>query len=581
MGELQTTAKTTMGLEDGFFTSLENTKPFLKVAFQGMAGTGKTRTMAEVVIGLYKRIGSRKPICVVDTEKAAPFLRQLYAAHGIDPRTQIVYKESRTLADLEEVMRRGQDGLFDVLQVDSITHIYEDFVESYKRQKNRTRLQFEDWGVLKPLWKKKFAEPFVQHRYHALMCGREGYEYEDVKDPETGRREIHKSGVKMKVEGETAYEPDVLVRMTRHEDVLGAEAHVWREATVLKDRSGLLDGKKFRNPSYKDFAPAVDFLLEAPVVRDLRETENTFAEPEDAGRELRRRREILLEKVEATCVLAWPGRKDEDKRHKLEALRAAFGSLSWKEIENLHPDRLQRGLEQLLAFVASRARPVEVEAEVKPAPAAELAAIGEALGAAIERHAPQEQTAGASPSRAAEAGFSGTATPGPLPDGGPGIAPATAAPSTAVPSAEAPAAREPAPAPPAAPAPPLAKAEAHGLGEGDLRARLGKHDEADGWAKLVCSMPAADPSGALSNKILGHLADVHGTEVVARLFADVGGQKSGGAVPRRKALTFGQLRELLGRLPVAPCGRDAAAESPSPVAEALAALPAEPSKEAW
>jgi len=68
----------------------------------------------------------------------------------------------------------------------------------------------------------------------------------------------------MKVEGETAYEPDMLVLMERFEEVLGEDKKVWREATILKDRSTLLDGKTFKNPSYQDFAPSVEAMMADP-----------------------------------------------------------------------------------------------------------------------------------------------------------------------------------------------------------------------------------------------------------------------------------------------------------------------------
>src|SRR5579859_175176 len=338
---------------DDFFSSLENTKPFLKVAFEGFAGSGKTRTMAELAIGLRKRIGSRKPIAVFDTEKAAMFLRRLFADNGIDPSKDVLYKESRTLADLKEVMRRGRDGLFDVLLIDSITHVWEDFLGSYQEQKKRTRLEFQDWSVLKPKWKREFSEPFVRDRYHALMCGRAGFEYGEERNAD-GKREIFKSGIKMKVEGETAYEPDMLVLMERFEEVLGPDKRVWRQATIIKDRSSLIDGKTFENPTFSHFAPAIDFLLENPTVREASEAQNEFPESGEDRRDFLRRREIALEKIEGVLVEQWPGQSAEAKRAKVEALRLVFGSTSWTEIQGMHPQALERFLEKLVDYIAEK-----------------------------------------------------------------------------------------------------------------------------------------------------------------------------------------------------------------------------------
>jgi hypothetical protein len=65
----------------------------------------------------------------------------------------------------------------------------------------------------------------------------------------------------MKVEGETAYEPDMLVLMERFEEVLGRDKKVWREATIVKDRSTVLDGKTIQNPKFSDFEPSVKGML--------------------------------------------------------------------------------------------------------------------------------------------------------------------------------------------------------------------------------------------------------------------------------------------------------------------------------
>lgn len=100
-------------------------------------------------------------------------------------------------------------------------------------------------GDYKTDLEKQFSGPFVTDPYHIIMTGRAEYEYYYERNEETGRKELHKSGIKMKVEGETAYEPDMLVLMERYEEVLRKEKRVWREATIVKDRSTVLDGKTF------------------------------------------------------------------------------------------------------------------------------------------------------------------------------------------------------------------------------------------------------------------------------------------------------------------------------------------------
>lgn len=324
----------------GFFTSLDNAQPYFKAAFEGFAGSGKTYTMAQVTIGLHKRIGSTKPIVYFDTEKAGRHLRRLFRDAGVE----VLYKESRTLADLAQAMKFCREGGADILMLDSLTHVYENFLQAYQQQKGRSRLQFEDWGVLKPKWKREFSEPFVRDRYHALFCGRAGFEYSDEKD-ENGKRQIYKSGIKMKVEGETAYEPDMLVLMERFENLLDEQKEVYRQATVIKDRSTLLDGKVIRNPTYADFAPAIDYLLDEAVEKSTSaETPNDYDNDEER-RDYVKRRDIALETIEATMVKhGYAGTSAAAKLHKVAALEKAFGTASWTAIKGLNPDKLIDGI---------------------------------------------------------------------------------------------------------------------------------------------------------------------------------------------------------------------------------------------
>jgi len=334
-------------VSDDFFTDLENTKPYLKVAAEGFAGSGKTYTLAQIAVGLHQRIGSTKPVMIFDTEKAAKFLRPLFQRHGI----KVLHKESRSLADLKEAMRRAREGASDVLLIDSISHVWENFVESYKAKTKRGKLEFQDWGVIKPTWKAEFADPFVRDPYHTLMTGRAAYEYETEKVD--GKREIYKSGVKMKVEGETAYEPDVLLLLERFEELLQDDKKVWRECTVLKDRSTLIDGKTFKNATYEDFAPAIEAILSDAVTsapRGERSAGDLFTTEEDKRKAVVAK-EIALEKVQALLVEAFPGMTADEKKHKIAALRFAYGpDTVWREVETWWSAKIMAGLELLRVY---------------------------------------------------------------------------------------------------------------------------------------------------------------------------------------------------------------------------------------
>lgn len=334
-----------LGLEDdygGFFTDLENTKPFMKVALEGFAASGKTWTMVQLAIRLWKRLNSTKPIVYVDSEKAGQFLIPHFKAAGI----KVLHRETKSFADLMQAMKlMREQKVADIILVDSITHYYENYIQSYLAKVKRTKLQFEDWGIIKPTWKREFSEPLVADPYHMFFTGRAGYEYDNEVNKDTGKREIFKSGVKMKVEGETAYEPDILILMERFEKVLGEHKEVWREATVIKDRSGLIDGKQFKNPTGEEFMPAIEFCLSNAVTRPKvveAETGHIFATEEDK-REWVKKRDILVEEIESDLVEAWPGQSADDKQAKIVALKNAFGTASWTWIKSQRPELLADG----------------------------------------------------------------------------------------------------------------------------------------------------------------------------------------------------------------------------------------------
>jgi hypothetical protein len=281
-------------VQDTFFTDLLNTTPYFKAGIGGAAGSGKSFTSALIAIGIYKRIKSEKPIVIYDTEKSAKFLKPLFDRENIP----ILLKQSRSIRDLSDTMDWCDAGNADILVIDSITHVWELFLKNYKAGKKyrKDMLEFQDWGKIKPLWKEQYSDRLVMSRCHIIFTGREGYTYEwEVID---GKKELVTTGVKMNVEKETPYEPDVSIRMERFEKILGEKKEIWREATIMKDRADIIDGKVFKNPTYENFAPVIDILLS-----DVKEPTNApesddmplFAQAEDNS-EGRRESKIWLER---------------------------------------------------------------------------------------------------------------------------------------------------------------------------------------------------------------------------------------------------------------------------------------------
>lgn len=362
------------------FKTLENTRPFLKMAFEGFAGDGKTYTATQVAIGLHKRIGSTKPIAIFDTEKAAKALVGIFKTAGIDA---VVSDDQRSLRALSDAIKWCENGGSDILIIDSITHVWEEYLSAYMAEKRRSRLEFQDWGVIKPKWKREFSTPFVQAKCHIIFTGRAGYEYSDEKNEETGKREIFKSGIKMKAENETAFEPDVLVLMEKQMQTIGPEKKVWREATVLKDRTATIDGKTFRNPSFSDFEPAINGLLAGVYVESsASEIRDTFQDAESKTIENRQKRAKLIAEIEGVFMLMGLGSATKDKQLKAACMNKVWGVVSVDKLDDLKVEKLSVGLSCLRRFADKYAEYIKNCAELDAAP--EGKQIGEILNECLQ-----------------------------------------------------------------------------------------------------------------------------------------------------------------------------------------------------
>jgi hypothetical protein len=324
------------------FKKAEMTSAFLKMGIMGFAGSGKTYTGTLVSTGLVQYMRERnipyanKPVYFLDTETGSDWVQPVFAEAGIELFTA----KTRAFRDLmSAVAEAEQNG--SLLMVDSITHFWTEICDAYVKAKNRSRLQFEDWAFLKKEW-RKFTDRFVNSNLHIILCGRAGYEY-DYFTNDAGKKELEKTGIKMKAEGEMGYEPSLLVLMERETD-MGA-MKVSRTARILKDRSTRIDGRDFHNPTFKSFLPHIEFLNLGGRQLGVDTERNSEADiPEDAPRDRQaQRRRIVLGDIQDLLVLHIPGMSAADKQRKVQLLRKHFHA-GWTEMEEVMPlDDLKAG----------------------------------------------------------------------------------------------------------------------------------------------------------------------------------------------------------------------------------------------
>lgn len=329
------------------FKQAEMASAYLKMGLLGFAGAGKTYTASKTAIGLLDHMRKAKmpladkPIFFLDTETGSDFVKGEIEAAG----NKLYTAKTRAFSDLMLALNEAEKEA-SLLLIDSVTHFWTELCESYAKKKNRTRgLEFQDWAYLKKEW-RRFTDAFVNSNLHVIICGRAGFEYDYFEDS-SGKKQLEKSGIKMKAETEFGYEPSLLVLMER-EKTLDMKKPV-RTAQVLKDRSRLIDGKAFANPSFKDFAPHILFLNIGGAHVGVDTTRNSERDiPADADRDKNKiYRRIVIDEIESLLVMHFPGQTSDEKRTKKELIREHFKA-SWTEIEELMPlESLRAGYDSL------------------------------------------------------------------------------------------------------------------------------------------------------------------------------------------------------------------------------------------
>jgi AAA domain len=315
------------------------TNSYLKMGIMGFAGSGKTYTSTHIAIGIAKMTGKGKPIFFLDTETGSDWIKPRIDKAGLELFTA----KTRAFRDLVDAVSEAERES-SLLLVDSLTHFWTELCDAYMTRKKRTRLQFEDWTFLKQEW-RRFTDLFINSSLHIIVCGRAGFEYDFFED-ETGKKQLEKTGIKFKAEGEMGYEPSLLVLMERRMDMDNRVDHHF--AKVIKDRSALLDGQEFRNPGFECFLPHINQLNLGGRHMGVDTTRNSSELiPADSRDSRSTQRAIALDEIQSLIVLHHPGQSAEDKKRKLELLKRHFRA-SWTEMEKVMPlEDLRNGYDSL------------------------------------------------------------------------------------------------------------------------------------------------------------------------------------------------------------------------------------------
>ena len=346
---------TKSGLEM-FASEIVAKNKFIKASFGGFAGSGKSRTASEFVAGAYKQLGCTKPIMIIDNEKGSRFLIPFFKKEL--PDVKVLLKDTVSLADVLQAMEFLNRGEIDFLFIDSLSKVWYNYVQQYKEKNRTTFMQLMDWGKILPAWQGEFSDKFVNISGSIVFTGRGGFTYDKEEDQKNEAGQVIKkgamvkSGVKMKMAGETPFEPDVNIWMEQDQELGTDGLKVWREAHVMKDRSGAIDGKVFKNPTYTDFKPIMDFVcgLQTGEVNGASDERNLAPSENWEAKDRRDNREICLEEIEVVFNSLALGSTADAKKFKVEILEKIFGTAAWTAIGKLPIEKLEAGVMTLKNF---------------------------------------------------------------------------------------------------------------------------------------------------------------------------------------------------------------------------------------
>ena len=216
----------------------------LKLGLYGPPGSGKTFTALLLAEGLASITGKR--VAYIDTERGTDFYCQAVKTRAVHPDAfdfDAVY--TRSITEVLTAVKGLETQTHGVLVLDSITHLWEAAMAAYGgRTTSIGTIPMHAWGKIKKPYKELMSW-MLSTTMHVIICGRQKTVYETDEETE----ELKSVGVTMRAEGETPYEPHILIRMEAIKPKKTNEV-AQIVAYAEKDRTGVLSGRSFINPNF-------------------------------------------------------------------------------------------------------------------------------------------------------------------------------------------------------------------------------------------------------------------------------------------------------------------------------------------
>ena len=319
-----------------FQKALPGRAPF-KASFYGEQKTGKTTTAMLFAEALAARRGGR--IAMIDTENGHTKLASAVPQRDFHPQAfDFDVVSTRSLDDTLKAVIGIDPKIHPCVVIDSMTHLWQAAFEAWEARNPGKDPQLKDWGDLKRTY-KKIMHWLVTTPCDVMICGREKNIFETGSDGK-----LQHTGVGMKAEGETQYEPDIVFHMIRLY-ATGKQGEVEGTPALFceGDRWGVLSGRTIPKPGAKTVEVYFPFIgdeapqLEDPDARAERDGEAMEGATDKAAAKIAKSSGLLSEfqaKIAAVSTVIDLGKlADEIKKQKrymtddhLGAIRVYFES---------------------------------------------------------------------------------------------------------------------------------------------------------------------------------------------------------------------------------------------------------------
>jgi hypothetical protein len=327
---------------------------YLKVSIDGVNGSGKTCTVAQLAVGLAIEYGDGRPVHVFDSsDRWAAWKLLIFDVEKVP----LVITYARSIAALQETIKRAQDENCSVYVGDDLTVPWMEGIKSFAFESGA--LTFDRRQQLVNEW-DRFVEPFQFGAFDALACGRLGFRWENIED-ENGVEQLHQGDSKFNAGGSANFGYDCILelemrrRKRRIMGLLRGKTQVEYVCDVIKDANGILnarqfafsdfDGGRYKKGDYRKvldcFREHVEFrrrLLRIPL--SGARTKDLIVSGKTSWAKDQTERKNLLEEIDANLNMAFPSGEGKSKLAKMFrdlTLEFLNGFISWSRMEDEVP----------------------------------------------------------------------------------------------------------------------------------------------------------------------------------------------------------------------------------------------------